>query len=157
MNGPFNSVIGGNTIGSFVKNELFPVTKSIRELAIEVSKFRAGFTESFFRKKIRELDSRYRSLSVDLISLYNKWETPDELFKEINLDKDNPQIMGPILMDYFNSQQAVMQHFNESFRLLSYIDDILTTQSTASFTRMSVGISLLAIVTSIIVGIIKLN
>lgn len=150
MNGPFQSLDGGNTIAKFTKDELLPIAKKIRQLAIVISKFRAGYLESFHRRGLGNLENEYKSLSVELVSSYHKWSTPDDLFEDLDIDKDNPQQFGPIMIDYFNSQQAVMQHFNESFRLLSYVDGILTGQSTASYNRISVSISLLAIVIAIV-------
>lgn len=155
MNGPFQSLDGGNAIAGFTKDELLPIAKKIRQLAIIVSRFRAGFLESFYRKELRKLENEYKSLSVELVSSYHKWSTPDDLFKDLNIDNDNPQQFGPIMIDYFNSQQAVMQHFNESFRLLSYIDGILTGQSTASYTRISISLALAAIVVSVAVALLK--
>lgn len=151
--GPFNSQQGGEVISRFTKDELFPVTEKIRNLAIEISQFRAGFLESFLRNKIKKLEKLYKDLSVSFLNLYNKWNTPDILFKNLNIDFKNPQEFGPIMGDYFNSQQAVMWHFNEGFRLLNYIDDILTSQTTASYNRISISLSLLAIVISIILVI----
>lgn len=153
MNGPFLSAKGGNTIAKFTKDELLPTTKSIRELAIKVSQYRATFFESFTRSDLRGLESTYKNVSIELVSKYHKWSTPDELFKESNVNPDNAQEFGPVIQDYFNSQQAVMQHFNEGFRLLSYIDSILTGQSTASYNRISISLSVLAITTSIILAI----
>lgn len=155
MNGPFLSEEGGTMIAKFTKDELFPITKRIRTLAIEISNFRAGFRESFLRLKIKHFENSYKDVSVVLVSLYHTWSTPDELFKELKIDTNNPQLFGPIIQDYFNSQQAVMQHFNEGFRLLSYIDGILTNQSTASYNRISIGLSLLAIATSIVLAVLR--
>ncbi len=154
MNGPFQSQKGGEAIAKFTKDELFPTTKKIRELAISVSQFKSDFFESFLRFKLNALEKSFKNTSIHLLSTYHKWSTPDELFKNADIDPNKPEEFGPVMQDYFNSQQAIMQHFNEAFRLSSYIDGTLTGQRTASYNRTSIGLSILAITISIILTII---
>ncbi len=146
--GPFQTKEGGDTIAKFTKDELFPVVNEIKNLAIRVSQFRVGFWGSFLRYKFSETENSYKNISVQFIKLYHKWNTPDILFEK--LEKQDPPIF---IADYFQAQQSVMWHFNESFRLLSYIDRILTEQSTAAYNRVSISLALLAIVLSIILNI----
>jgi len=151
--GPFQTKEGGDTIARFTKDELLPLTARIETLAIQVSQFRVGFWGSFLRYKFTRLEDSYKDISVNFINAYHKWNTPDILFKELNTNpKDNPSF-GGVMADYFQSQQAVMWHFNEGFRLLSYIDRILTEQSTAAYNRISISLALLAIAISIIINL----
>lgn len=141
--GPFQSKEGEKIILTFVQDELLPLVKEIRELAINASKLRVGFFNSFMRRKLSRLEDNYKITSIQFIQIYHKWSTPDILFK--NLKMEPPVFMA----DYMQAQGAVMNHINESFRLLNYIDRILTEQSTASYNRMSIAIALFAIVISI--------
>lgn len=154
MNGPFQGNKSGIVIAKFVKDELFPLLDHIRDLSISVSQLKVGFFDSFLRIALNKQESSYKDLSVKFITMYKKWNMPDLLYKEVKIDTNNPLEFGPAMNDYFNSQQAVMWHFNEGFRLLSYIDSVLTEQSTASYNRISVSLSLIAIVISVFLGII---
>jgi len=148
--GPFQTKEGGDTIGRFAKDELLPLTARIEELAVDVSQFRSGFWDSILRKKLSNLENKYKEISVEFIKLYHKWNTPDILFEK--LKGQEPPLF---IADYFQSQQAIMWHFNEGFRLLSYVDGILTNQSTASYNRISIVLAMLAIVISIAVVLLK--
>ena len=153
--GPFQTKEGGDTIAIFTKDELLPITAKIEELAIKVSQFRLGFFSSFSRKRSSQIENEYKKISVEFIKLYHKWNTPDILFKDLKIDSKEEQKLGGVMADYFKSQQAVMWHFNEGFRLLSYIDRILTEQSTASYNRITITLSILAITISVVVAILK--
>lgn len=152
--GPFQTKEGGDTIAIFTKDELFPLIQEIRQLAIKVSTFRVGFWGSFFRKKLSQIDEEYKNYSAKFIEKFHKWSTPDILFQEIEHPPGSKE-SAMVIADYFNSQGAIMQHFNEGFRLLSYIDRIITEQSTASYNRISITLAILAITVSIIVIILK--
>jgi len=155
--GPFQTKEGGDTIAKFTKDELLPLTEKIENLAIQASQFRVGFWRSFLRYKFSELENLYKDISVQFINLYHKWNTPDILFKELKMDpKEDQQKVAKVMADYFQSQQAIMWHFNEGFRLLSYIDRILTEQSTASYNRVSITLAILAITISVILTLFQL-
>ena len=149
--GPFKTEEGGKIISCFVKDELLPLIKEIRNIAVKTSRLRVGFWESFRRKELSNLEERYKSISVKFLENYHKFSTPDILFKDLK-NQESPTFIA----DYFQTQGAVMQHFNEGFRLLSYIDNILTGQSTAAYNRASIFLSLLAIVIAVIIGILSL-
>ncbi len=153
--GPFQTKEGGDTIAIFTKDELLPCIKRIRELAIETSQFRVGFWSSILRKSISGLEEKHKKTSVQFINLYHKWSTPDLLFQALGEEYKKPPKLGNIMGDYFNAQNAVMAHFNEGFRLLAYVDRILTEQSTAIYNRISVTLSIIAVTISIIVAILK--
>ncbi|KUK50056.1 MAG: hypothetical protein XD75_0071 [Parcubacteria bacterium 33_209] len=153
--GPFQTKEGGDTISIFTKDELLPIAAKIEEIAIEVSQFHLGFFSSFSRKRLSQIENEYKKISVEFIKLYHKWNIPDILFKDLKIDSKEEQKLGGVMADYFQSQQAVMWHFNEGFRLLSYIDRILTEQSTAFYNRISITLSILAITISVVVAILK--
>ena len=48
--GPFHTQEAGVIIMQFMKNELLPCTKDIRELAVETSQFRARFWNGISKK-----------------------------------------------------------------------------------------------------------
>lgn len=154
MNGPFAGTKSGESIAKFVKDELFVELDVIRKLAIKFSEYETNFVESFFQKNLIKLDNTYRGEYAKFLKLYNKWNTPDLLYEGLDIDSKNPQEFGPAMQDYFNSQQAVMWHFNEGFRLLENINNLLVQNKTSSYNRISVAISLFAIVISIILAII---
>jgi len=153
--GPFQTKEGSDTIAKFTKDELLPLIRNIEELAIKVSQFRVGFWRSFWRRKFSELEDQYKQESVLFIKFYHRWSTPDIFFDDLNIDTEDQQRLGGVMADYFQTQKAIAQHFNEGFRLLNYIDRILTNQSTASYNRVSISLGILAIVISIFVFISK--
>jgi len=152
--GLFQTKEGGDTITQFIKNELLPLIRNIEELAIEVSQFRVGFWGSFLRKKFLILEDKYKKESVEFIKFYHKWSTPDIFFESLNIDTKDQQKLGGVMADYFQTQRAIIQHFNEGFRLLGYIDRIFTEQSTAAYNRVSITLSLIAVVIAIIIVIL---
>lgn len=153
--GPFQTKEGGDTIGKFSKEDLLPLTAKIEELAIDVSQIRHSFINSFFRIGFSLIEDKYKKISVEFIKVYHKWNTPDILFEDLKIDSEDKRKLGGLMTDYFQSQQAVMWHFNDGFRLLSYIDRIITEQSTASYNRISIALAILAITISVIIMIFK--
>ncbi|MFH1656163.1 MAG: hypothetical protein ABH956_00105 [Candidatus Nealsonbacteria bacterium] len=152
---PFYTKEFSDIIGKFSKDELFPCISEINKLAIDVSKFRSSFWGDLSKNKILKLENRYKDISVKFINLYHKWNTPDILFKDLNQNPKDIEKDGKIIADYFSTNQAVMKHINESFRLLGYIDKILTGQDTAFYNRVSIALAIIAVTISIIVAILK--
>ena len=153
MNGPFLGQESGEVIARFVKDELFEELVKIRDLAIEASDYKSGFFESFLMMDLRQLENKFVKSTSNFLKLYKKWNTPDILYQNLKINPDDPQKMGPAMQDYFNSQQAVMQHFNEGFRLIEYINSLILPIKTTSYNRISILVSLIAIVVSVFISV----
>ncbi len=143
--GPFNTKEGGEIIAKFTNDELLPATKGMRDLAIDISSYKIALRDYLWKDDLNKLENTYKDMVVKFMKLYNKFSTPDILFQDI-VNKDEPLFIA----DYFQSQGAVMWHFNEGFRLLSYMNSILVQQNTAIYNRRIFALSLFAIVISIV-------
>lgn len=144
-NGPFVTTEGGNTIAKFAYEKLIPAVEKLSELAIKVSNFRYNFFAGFKKIELHKLDKDYKKTSKIFFEVYKEWHTPDILFKDLKDKKD-----ATILLDYFNTRAAINEHINEGFRLIDFIDGVITGQNTAFYNRAAIELSILAIVISII-------
>ena len=152
----FQTDEAGKTILDFTKDELLPAVKSLEKLAIEIADYRINFWNSFFRKRLSDLQKKYQKENKKFLDLYHKYSTPDELFSQFNSDsyKDKQKI-GMMIGDYFNSRQAVLYHFEQGFKLLEIIDRQITRYYQSADQRVAVSLSIIAITISVIITLIK--
>ncbi len=151
--GPFQTKEAGDIIARFANDELLPIVGKIREMAIEVSSLRVGLIS---HTKINNFECRFKSVVSGFLVAYNKWSTPDLLFKGLDYSpEDKRNIL--VIADYMNTKNAFQQHIDEGFRLMTYIDNSLTGQSTAVYNRKSITVSLLAIVIALIAIFLQYN
>ncbi len=139
----------------FFSGELNPVIKEIQTLAVESSSFKLNLLECFVRNKINRLENQYIEISTRFIEVYQKWSNPDKLFESIKLPDDKNK--DALMADYSGMKEAIKEHFEEGFRLLGFIDRVLTARSTASYNCVAVILSILAITISGIIAIFSQN
>jgi len=151
MNGPFTHPLSSQIIPNFLMKELFPLVKEIRVATIEVVDMKRGMWQSLWRREInRKLDT-YRSLAKQFIALKNKWNDPDELYKDIPKKiQDNPREMAILLQDWNNIASPTKLHFDEAAQLLDQMDRMLVNQNTASYTTISLILSTVAVAISVV-------
>ncbi len=150
MWGPFSDEDAGKEILTFTKDEMFPCLEDIRKLAVEVSGARLKYVEIFYNQRLRGQRKKYGKSFRDFLTLHRKWSTPDILYEAIKVNPRDSVKAARMMQDYMNSAPAVKPHLDEGFRLLNQIDKALTNQETASYNRITVLLSLLAITISIV-------
>lgn len=154
--GPFESDLGGKPIIDHVVKKIFPIMKKVKNLSLEVSDYKQGFLNSFFRVKLPSLNKQYRAINKEFLEIYHVYQTPDDLFKDLDIDKDKEkEKLGIVMVDYINTKAPVMEHFKEGFHLLELIDRSLIRYSQSADQRVSTFLAILAITISIIVAILK--
>lgn len=151
--GPFQTKEGGETISRFAKFDLLPVVHDIEKLAIDVSAFRLGFWGALAQNDLSKIERRFGEISKRFLEVYHVWNTPDLLFKDVKHETGSRESMV-VMADYFNVRNAVIPHFESGFRLLEYIQSIITVQNTAANNRVSIFLSLAAVALSVFLGII---
>jgi hypothetical protein len=144
---------GHKLILEFVKKELIPATRELQDLAVDCSSAGMGFFESLTRTKLNTIEATYLEKSQQFMSIYKKWADPNELF--ISLRPTNDKESGKIIGPYISMKPAVQEYFDEGFRVISYIQTYITTQSTSLYNRLAVLLSVLAITISVIIAILK--
>ncbi len=153
--GPFNSEEGGKAIMRLMSEEVFPVKKEIQDLSVEIADYKQGFLNSFYRKRLSELEERYRLVYKRFLNSYRAYQTPDILFKDSNIDpKTDPQKMATVMADYMGSQAAVAPHFVAGFGLFEVMDRTLNRCRQSADQRVTISISVIAILISVSVWLL---
>ena len=150
--GPFRTKEGGETIAKFAKDDLIPIIRKIGELAVKTYQLKFNFLTRFYNKDLKKPEKELDDLSATFINYYHNWNTPDIFFKELNIGGD-PEKISYVIQDYFNNKEAINEHFNQGFRLLDSISNTIRNQLNASYNRIAITISLIAIIIAIIFGI----
>jgi len=153
--GPFNSELGGKPIMDHLSKQVFPIVKEIHYLSLEIGDYKQGFLNSFFRSQLSELQEKYRVANKKFLQAYHIYQTPDELFKEVDIDQEDKQKMAVMISDYMNTKNVIMPHFQEGFTLLEVMDRNLTRYSQSADQRVSVFLSILAITISIVLILLR--
>jgi len=136
----------------FVKEKLIPIAKELRVLALECASTKIGFWETFTHTELKKIESKCQVKSKKFLDYYKKWSDPTEFFE--SLKPKNGEERQIIMRSYINMKAAVEEYLKECFRMISYIQTYITTQSTSLYNRLAITLSLLAITTSIILAII---
>lgn len=149
-NSPFNDGVNEELIPNFLMKELFPAMKTIRKLCSDVMDMETGLFQTIDRREINKKVGDYRLASKHFFDLYIKWNTPDVFYAD--LDKkisDNVSRMTGILQEQFNYNGAMRPHFDQGFRLLEQTDRSIAHLNNASFARLSLLTSTLALLVSV--------
>jgi hypothetical protein len=153
QSGPFASIESGNAIMQHMKDAVLPAEKAIQVLALKVFDYKPTLLNSFQRAKFSEISEEYRVVSGEFLRAYKIFQTPDELFKQIQ--SNDSQKAAMYVSDLMRFSPAAKPHFDECFRLLEIIDRSLTRYSESSDQRVATILSLTAISVSIMVAIFK--
>ncbi|MBU1164693.1 hypothetical protein KKA15_03975 [Patescibacteria group bacterium] len=154
--GPFKTEAGGKPIIEHVTKQVFPIMKKLQQLSLEIGEYQQGFINSFLQSRLSSLKKNYNQVNKEFLEIYHIYQTPDELFKEVKLDKEKDEAdTATIMSDYFNSQSFIKPHFDEGFGLLEIMDRNLTRYSQSADQRISTSLAIIAITISIVVAILK--
>lgn len=146
--GPFQTEEAGRIILDMTKDKIIPTVKDLRELSMEVANHKVDFISSFYRKKLNELNERYRRENKKFLEIYHTYSTPDLLFG--NTTEINRERTGLMMGDYMNSKGVIMENFKEGFHFIEILDRQLVRRFQAADQIVSIILSLAAITISVI-------
>ncbi|MBN1254902.1 MAG: hypothetical protein JXA50_06485 [Deltaproteobacteria bacterium] len=145
---PNQPASGQKIVLEFLRDELQPVILKLQSVAQQTSSLRVGFWGSFTQKELRTLEQSYVETMSRFMVAYKKWYFPDEMFKDVG-SSHNVQMLS----DYIKVKPALKEHIQEGFRLLEYIDRILSGQKSTAYNRVAMSLSIVAITVSVMVAI----
>ncbi len=135
---------------SYFKDELNPTVTALQTFAEEVASYKVGFFESLTRKKLEGMESRYAEHMSSFMRIYKKWHLPDEMFKDVQIaDKTG------LLAEYMQLKPSLTEHINEGFRVLAFIDKLISGARSTADTQVAVILSIIAITISIVTAIFQ--
>ncbi len=123
-----------------VKDELFPVSKNLKELLIDVQKYRIKFP--IFSKHLSILENRYEEVSKNFYAIVKKLETPDDLFEGL---ENNPQDIA----SYFQFQPAISKSIQEASKYIEIIDRTLDRKRERIQNFRTLLLAVIAIIVSV--------
>lgn len=149
----------------FLAKNLVPHINEIRELAKKSSSFRMGHWDSFkyvFRRNSSSLfkfENEYRESSKKLFELHYIWNNIDVFFEKS--ESPAPQIQTKENIDLLSDYKRLREnesidkwYFNDGFRLIKYINHIITTERTAAYNTVSINIALVALVLAALAALV---
>ena len=136
--------------GTFLKDELWPLVKDIEQLAIEACKLKDGFWARLTGRNLSKINDKYLDVSVAFMNAYHKWNTPDELFKGMShLPDDN------VMSAWFQLNDAATATFNQGFRLIDYVDRVISERNTSRYNTWSMIIAVIAVIVAFMGPVIR--
>ena len=136
---------------AFLRDELQPIILNLHALAQRASSLDTGFWESFTQKEIRAAESSYGEAMQRFMAAYKKWYFPDEMFATAG-----PAYTADTLANYMAMRPALAEHVHEGFRLLEYIDRIISGHKSVAYNRVAIFLSITAITVSVIVALFQI-
>ena len=84
-----------------LSKQVFPIVKEIQQLSLQIGDYKQGFTNSFSRGRLSELQEKYRVVNKKFLQAYHVYQTPDELFKDATPDQGrDEQKIAIMISDY---------------------------------------------------------
>ncbi len=138
--------------------ELSPISEELVELALDASKLKLGFIESFTRKNFVPIQNRYFELMKRFLVAYRKWmvRSSNELIKEVKPKNDNEK--HAYIAGYLQLRNSGMipKYFDDCFMLIDHINKVIGDHRSAANNRVAISLSLLAITVSVILFMINM-
>lgn len=136
--------VGGQVMLNVVHKELLPMLNKIRELLINIQK--CDIKCPLYSRELNDLEKNYINVVSAFFLIIKKIESPDELFKGLEIKQDDFQHIA----DYFQFQPAISKSVAEGFGYIEIADRTLdrkkqTIQNTRSFLLAVISI-LIAII-----------
>ena len=145
------SAFAQQVVLAFLRDELQPVILDLHSMAQRASLFRIGFWASFTPRGFQDIENSYIDAMTRFMSAYKKWYFPDELFSGAGHSYN-----AQVLADYMTMKPALQEHIHEGFRLLEYIDRVLSGQKSVVYNRVAMSLSVAAITVSVIVAFFQI-
>jgi len=147
---PFGHEEASKILLNFAKNELLPMKGKLMDFFAEASIFRPNINMSFYRKGFKILENEYSRLTRESSELLKKYETPDIIFKGLDIPKGNKTELAYVMHTYFNFTPSIKPIIGDCLRLLEISDRILSNKRNTMDFKVSVILSIIAIVIALI-------
>lgn len=154
INSPFGHDGASKILLDFTKNELFPIKNNLMDFLIEVSTFKPNIVKSFYRKKLNRIENKYIDLTKLFSDLLRKYETPDIIFKSLDVPNQDKEKIGYVMKTYMNFATSIKPILGDCLRLLEIIDRAISNKRNVADFKMSIILSIIAITIALITSII---